>query len=76
MDFNWGVANIAKMRKKIQSFFQSIFNYSDPNVVEKMIGNGDGGVISKSISELFGGKEPKKKIQQPKTQAQQQLFQL
>jgi hypothetical protein len=40
-----------------------------------VVGNGDGGVISKSISELVRRKELKEKIQQAKTQAQQ-LFQL
>jgi hypothetical protein len=74
MDFNWDVAN-CESEKKIQSFFQSIFNYNDPNVVEKVVGNGDGGVISKSISELVRRKELKEKIRQAKTQAQQ-LFQL
>lgn len=48
-----------------------IFNYNDPNVVEKVAGNGDGGVIFKPINELVGGKELKEKTQQVKTQAQQ-----
>jgi hypothetical protein len=71
-----GCCKYCEIEKKIQSFLQLIFNYNDKNVVEKVSGNGDGGVISKSISELVGGKELKEKIQQAKTQAQQQFFQL
>jgi hypothetical protein len=37
MDFNWDVAYY-ESEKKIQSFFQSIFNYNDPNVLKKWLG--------------------------------------
>ncbi len=56
-----GCCKYCESEKEIQSLFQSTFNYNDPNVVEKMIGNGDGEVVSKSISELVGGKKKTKR---------------